>query len=584
MSLLQPLLNPLGFGASDFIELAVAAALVALVLMSGRIELVARNFGNRTGWCMLLLAALPIVLRLLLVPARGIPSPGGADDFSYLLLADTLTHLRLANPPHPLPQFFEAIFVQQEPTYGSIFPLGQGIVLALGRVLFGHPWAGVALSIGAFCSLCYWMLRGWTTPEWALVGGALAAIEFGPLNQWMNTYWGGTVSAAAGCLVFGALPRLRRTGRLRDVILLGAGLGLHALTRPYESIFLLLSVILFFLPDLRERKNWRRLAKQAAIVALVVSPAIGLTLLQNKQVTGSWTTLPYELHRYQYGVPATFTLQSNPTPHRTLTVQQQLDYRMQSSVHGDGTDTVASYMQRFGYRMRFYRFFFLVPLYLALPFFLGSMREFRFAWVALCLLVFALGANFYPYFYPHYIAAVTCLLVLVSVTALERLSRWNSGAARLILILCAAHFLFWYGVHLTGNDALARYETWDYITVGDPAGRIEIGQRLASAPGKQLVFVRYSPLHVFHEWVYNGADIDSARIVWANDLGASENEKLRRYYPDRAAWLLEPDARPLKLIRYGSDTADKASPVEKPDVKPDDSRPVLKFEPVPEGR
>ena len=581
----QPLLNPLGFGASDLIELALAALLLALALAWGRIEVKARTLGQRTAWCMILLAALPVVLRLLLVPRRGVPAPGGADDFSYLLLADTLMHFRLANPPHPWRQFFEATFVQQEPTYGSIFPLGQGIALALGRVLFGHPWAGVALSVGAFCSLCYWMLRAWTTPGWALLGGALAALEFGPLNQWMNTYWGGAVSATAGCLVFGALPRLRQSGRLRYAALVGAGLGMHALTRPYESIFLLLAVTLFFLPALRERKNWGPLITQAAIAALVALPAAGLTLLQNKQVTGSWTTFPYELHRYQYGVPAAFTTQPNPIPHRALTAQQQLDYKTQSSLHGEGTDTAASYLHRLGYRVRFYRFFFLAPLYLALPFFFGAVREFRFAWVSLCLLTFALGANFYPYFYPHYIAAVTCLFVLVSVTALERLSRWRIEAARLLVFLCAAHFLFWYGIHFFGNDevtqAVARYETWDYITVGDPAGRIEINKRLASVPGKQLVFVRYSPLHVFHEWVYNAADIDGARIVWANDLGAAENEKLRRYYPDRAAWLLEPDARPLKLIRYDSEPVEETPT---PGQAPEAGDPVLKFEPVPEAR
>ena len=43
---------------------------------------------------------------------------------------------------------------------------------------------------------------------WALAGGVLAVIEFGPLNQWMNGYWGGTLAAVAGCMVFGALPRL----------------------------------------------------------------------------------------------------------------------------------------------------------------------------------------------------------------------------------------------------------------------------------------------------------------------------------------------------------------------------------------
>ena len=47
------------------------------------------------------------------------------------------------------------------------------------------------------------MLRGWTTPGWALIGGLLAVMEFGPLNQWTNSYWGGSLAAAAGCLATG---------------------------------------------------------------------------------------------------------------------------------------------------------------------------------------------------------------------------------------------------------------------------------------------------------------------------------------------------------------------------------------------
>ena len=91
------------------------------------------------------------------------------------------------------------------------------------------------------------------------IGGLLAVIEFGPLNQWMNSYWGGAVSACAGCLVFGALPRLRESGwRERACALLGLGLGLQLLTRHYESIFLVLSVILFFLPDPRPLASGRR--------------------------------------------------------------------------------------------------------------------------------------------------------------------------------------------------------------------------------------------------------------------------------------------------------------------------------------
>ena len=49
---------------------------------------------------------------------------------------------------HPLHQFFEAVFVLQEPTYSSIFPMGQGLAMAAGWLLTGTPWAGVLLSVG----------------------------------------------------------------------------------------------------------------------------------------------------------------------------------------------------------------------------------------------------------------------------------------------------------------------------------------------------------------------------------------------------------------------------------------------------
>ena len=547
-----PLRNPIGFGAADFIELILAIVLVLLVLASRPIlEPYIRKLARSTAWSMLVLGLLPIAFRLALLPQYPIPSPNVTDDFSYVLLADTLRHFRLANPPHPLHQFFETFFVLQEPTYSSVFPLGQGIILALGWTLFGHPWAGVAASIGGFCALCYWMLRGWTTSGWAFLGGLLAVVQFGPLSQWMNSFWGGAVSACAGCLVFGALPRIREMARTRDAALLGLGLGLQLLTRPYELIFLVLSTALFLLPSFRKIPS-------LTPTLLLLLPAIALTLLHNKQVTGSWTTLPYMLSQYQYGVPTTFTFQLNPIPHRQLTREQQLDYEIQSQVHGVSTDTVAAFWERFVGRVRFYRFFFLAPLYLALPAFLLSLRERRYLFILLTIFIFSLGVNFYPYFYTHYIAAVACLFVLISVTALERLSRLNlrgspvgETSARLIVFLCVAHFVFWYGLHFSRNGplygAMTPYETWDAINHDDPDGRIAINRRLSQAPGKQLVFVRYYPPHQFQEWVHNAADIDAARIVWARDLGPGENQKLQHYYPDRTAWLLEPDFHPPRL-------------------------------------
>jgi hypothetical protein len=531
------------------------------VLARTFLERPARWLAQRSIWCLLLLAALPVILRLALLRFHPVPTPDTADDFSYLLLGDTLAHWRLANPVHPMHRFFEAVFIFQEPSYSSIFSPGQGLALALGQIVFGSPWAGVVLSVALLCASSYWMLRAWTTPMWALIGGLLAVFEFGPLSQWMNSYWGGAVAASAGCLVFGSLPRLRAKWRSRDAILLGVGMGVHMLTRPFESVLLALCVVLYFAPVVIHRIEWPDLAKTTMIALLAVVPAIALTLFHDRAVTGSWTTLPYSLSRYQYGVPTTFTVQPNPVPHRSLTHEQSIDYQAQRLVHGEGTDTVRGYFDRLLSRLRFYRFFFFAPLYLVLPFFLVSIREFRFLWVLLSVIVFALGTNFYPYFQPHYIAALTCVFLLISVTALERVSRWSKDLSRMILFLCAAQFLFWYGVHLFAGSqaasptllsALGPYETWNYINYGDLDGRAAINQRLAQAPGKQLVFVRYWPRHLFDEWIHNAANPDASRVVFAGDLGPDENEKLRQYYPDRTAWILEPDARPPRLTPYSS--------------------------------
>jgi hypothetical protein len=570
-----PRLNPIGFAASDFIEIILALVFVVLALAwRPWISPFSRRLAQKTGWSMAVLALLPVALRLALLPQYPIPTPNVSDDFSYLLIADTLRHFRLANPTHPLHQFFETFFVLQQPAYASIFPLGQGLVLAIGWALFGHPWAGVALSIGALCALCYWMLRAWTSPGWALVGGLLAVIEFGPLNQWMNSYWGGAVAACAGCLVFGSLPRLRDGSSARYGALLGLGIGISWLCRPYETIFFIVSVALYLLPAWSggRPRPWSGSSNKAEAdggvgrgpggpphlaalaAAAVLFAAITLSLMQNRQITGSWMTMPYQLSQYQYGVPTSFTVQPIPTPHQPLTREQQLDYDTQSEVHGPGTDTFASYWKRWASRLTFYRFFFLAPLLLVVPAFLLRLREYRFVWVLFTIFVFSLGTNFYPYFYSHYIAALTCLFVLISVAGLERLSHWNQEAAHILLFLCVAHFLFWYGLHASRDNqlyaAMTPFETGDAINHDDPEGRIAIRRQLETAPGRQLVFVRYGPQHRFQEWVHNPADIDGSSIVWARDLGPDENLKLLHYYPDRTAWLLQPDARPPRLSPY----------------------------------
>jgi hypothetical protein len=567
-----PLHNPIGFGAVDFIELALALALLTLAL-AWRPFLApwAARLARKPVRSMALLFALPIVLRLILLAHHPVPTPDIYDEFGHLLVADTLRHGRLANPPHPLHEFFETFFVLQQPTYSSIYPIGNGLALALGWIVFGLPWAGVLICAGALCALMYRMLRAWTTPGWALFGGLLAVFLFGPLNQWTNSYWGGSFSAAAGCLVFGALPRLRNRGRIRDGIWLGLGLALHLLSRPYESVFLLACVPLFL---------GRRFPRRAVLAAsLVCLPAVGITLLQNRSVTGRWDQLPYSLSQYQYGVPAALTFQTNPIPHAPLTPQQELDYRMQSNFH-PGRDSFGSYFSRLLYRTRYYRFYFFAPLYLALAAFLVKIRRYRELCVPGACLLFALGTNFFPAFQFHYLAGVVCLFVLMAVRGLQVLPR---TAARVLMFLCVAQFAFWYAPHLLEGAGfpldVLRFDVWDSVNHGNPDRRIQVNRQLAAMPGKLVVIVKYWPQHPFQdEWVYNAADIESSRVIWARDLGDEPNERLRQRYPDRRFLLLEPDARPPALSDYRP--APAAVPETKPETGKDPKKPLLQFEDI----
>ena len=288
---------------------------------------------------------------------------------------------------------------------------------------------------------------------------------------------------------------------------------------------------------------------------------------------------------------AALTFQANPVPHLELTPQQELGYKSQLAFRAAGPETLSSYFERLKYRVRYYRFFFLPPLYLAILAFVPAMRHWRFAWVGITLALFALGTNFFPAFQLHYLAAVTCLFVLVSVEGLRQIYQLRPEAAQLLLSLCVAHFIFWYGLHVFDTAEFSiearSYETWDAINHGNPERRIQVNKELAKIPGQVLVFVQYWPQHIFQdEWVYNEADIDHARVVWARDLGPLENEKLQHYYPGRSVWLLEPDARPPKLEPYVEVRPESATPAPPPAASPPKERaspaePLSHFEEVP---
>ena len=83
--------------------------------------------------------------------------------------------------------------------------------------------------------------------------------------------------------------------------------------------------------------------------------------------------------------------------------------------------------------------------------------------------------------------------------------------------------------------------------------RAAVLAELEQCPGLQLAIVRYLPCHDFHdEWVFNRADIDTAKVVWARDMGPARNKELIDYFRDRHVWLVEADETPPRVLPYSA--------------------------------
>ena len=131
-----------------------------------------------------------------------------------------------------------------------------------------------------------------------------------------------------------------------------------------------------------------------------------------------------------------------------------------------------------------------------------------------------------------------------------RLWRWRGkhaglGLVRAIPALCVLLFLLRASApQLHIPTPVEWRHTWESEHFQN-LDRAQAVAQLEALPGDQLVIVRYNQYHNSdNEWVYNRADIDTAKIVWARDMGDSGNAELIRYFPQRRVWLAEPDLAP----------------------------------------
>jgi hypothetical protein len=571
-----------------------------------RAEQAFRRLSLHRWACVWAVGAAVIAIRTLLLPLVPVPVPVVLDEYSYLLGADTFAAGRLTNPPHPMWFHFESFNINLQPTYQSMYPPAQGLVLGVAQRLTGEPWIGVLVSVAVMCAVLTWALQGWLEPHWALLGGLFAVVRYGIFSYWINSYWGGAVAAIGGALLLGALPRLRQRLTLLQSLVFTIGLVILANSRPLEGLLFALPMMaavawLLVRAAGNRTERWRPTSDNPSekwefrrLISRIVLPCLlllGLAasgmLYYNWRGTGRPLLMPYKLNQDTYHISRPFLFQKPyPIPHyhnrqmRTFYMFHEYPDLLRSR----SSWGVQVLMEE---KFRCYYVFLLWPLLLLfIPgvVWAASSPELRVVVISVGLMLLGLTAQLWPA-HGHYAAPATGAILLIQLYALQRLRKAgtshgeqeNVRQQESLRVPHPSHPLVRVGkltlpLPLSFKGQFSRaivlalflimllpiadrlwnpYALHDFgAAIPKQIDRERILNQLNRTPGEHLVIVHYQQRDVPSvEWVYNRADIDRAKVVWARDMGPEANEGLVRYFASRRIWYADRNAGAL-LVPY----------------------------------
>ena len=493
----------------------------------------------------LVVIAAALIGRALLMPWFGVPQPRINDEYSYLLMGDTFAHFRLTNPTPSAWQHFETFHVNLTPTYHSKYPIASGLVLVVGEVIFHQPWIGIYLTTALLCGAICWALQAFVSPGWALIGGLFAVFRLALFSYWMNSYWGGSITALGGALALGAVLRLfalERTERNRALLacLFGLSLLLLGTSRPYEGLAFSLPLLAYFAYKLLRGVSRREIRLSSTALPVITIGMAGLLVMgyYNKTTTGRPLLMPYALYERTYAELPLFFGQGRVHQVSSHDPVFTKYYQVEATEHGYRPDASASEIVDVELHRLGQNWFFYVGPALTFPLLIGFLLCVKRRDLLLVLAAFlTTGAAVASCIFAqiHYFAPATVAVYVFAICGLSYLwDQRSDGARAFVIAVCLTVFV----------TALTRYT--GAATMSDPYGysdtRQQVARQLADKPGNQLVLVSYDFDRHYpgSELVHNGADFPRKRFSGRAPKARATIPTCARPTPTAASGRLQP--------------------------------------------
>jgi len=278
------------------------------------------------------------------------------------------------------------------------------------------------------------------------------------------------------------------------------------------------------------------------------------------RVFGDVFTLPYQVNRATYAMAPVF-LWKAPLPEPVYRHKVMRDFYVKWELRDfQNARTLAGFLTASARKLGIVVFFFfgmvlMIPL-MMLP---RVIRDRRVRSPLIVVATSLLGLSVNAWLSPHYVAPLTGALYVILLQAMRHMRVWRPSGqpaglflVHAIPVICLALL----AVRLAAGPLHLDIGRWPatsmwYGPVPSGAERVRMLAKLEGYPGRQLAIVRYAPDHgLFDDWVYNAADIDNSKVVWAREMSAQSNTELFQYFADRTVWLVEPDCDPSRISPY----------------------------------